>query len=219
MRGRYIYQLAATILPNGLGHETVVHDLGIFTSLRTAEKIMRMYVNDGNFYCPVYSYSIMFLPVNDDLEYQSERQINIYSPAGELQISEFNMISCNGAWSNRLNIDIRAIIDIGPFKKPYFVLYNHWRRGLATKCARISFLEPKYELGASYNKSVWFLDENEKKMLVRFLKAGKHSPHEAEPSNNWRLAIGAFNNEVRGEDDSRILPYDLPIPDYTKLEP
>ena len=43
MRGRYIYQLAATILPNGLGRETVVHDLGIFTSLRTAEKIMRMY--------------------------------------------------------------------------------------------------------------------------------------------------------------------------------
>jgi hypothetical protein len=56
-------------------------------------------------------------------------------------------------------------------------------------------------------------------MLVRFLKAGTHSPHEAEPSNNWRLAIGAFNNEVRNDDDSRILPYDLPIPDYTKLEP
>lgn len=219
MRGHYIYQLAATILPNGLGRETVVHDLGIFTSLRTAEKIMREYVTKGDFYCPVYSFSIMFLPVNDDLEYESERQINIYSPAGELQISEFNMISCNGAWSKRLNIDIRAIIDTGPFKKPYFVLYNHWRRGLATKCARISFLEPKYELGASYNKSVWFLDENEKKMLVRFLKAGSRCGFEPEPSNNWRCAIGAFNNEVRNDDDSRILPYDLPIPDYTKLEP
>ncbi|SHL80331.1 hypothetical protein SAMN05720762_1158 [Fibrobacter sp. UWH4] len=31
--------------------------------------------------------------------------------------------------------------------------------------------------------------------------------------------IGAFNNEVKGDDDSRILPYDLPIPNYNKLEP
>ena len=216
MRGRYIYQLAATILPNGLGHDTVVHDLGIFTSVRTAEKIMHMYVTEGDFYCLVYSYSIMFLPVNDDLEYQSERQINIYSPAGELQISEFNMNSCNGACSKYLNIDIRAIIDTGPFKKPYFVLYNHWRRGLATKCARISFLEPKYELGASYNKSIWVLDDREKEILCEFLKSPKDNGCD-DVHNVWQKVISAFNNEVEGVDDSRILPPDLPMPDYRML--
>lgn len=219
MRGRYIYQLAATILPNGLGNDIVDHDLGIFTSLRTAEKILRDYVESGNFYCPVYSFSIMFLPVNDDLEYESERRINVYSPDGKLQLSEFNMMSCNGAWSKSLNIDLCAVIDTGPGKKPYFTLYNHWKRGLATKCARISFLEPKYELGTSYNKSVWFLNDNEKEMLMDFLETKCRSAISDKCTNNWMRIIGAFNNEVQGDDDSRILPYDLPIPNYNKLEP
>ena len=129
------------------------------------------------------------------------------------------MMSCNGALSKNLNIDLRAVIDIGPGKKPYFTLYNHWKRGLATKCARISFLEPKYELGTSYNKSVWFLDDNEKKMLMKFLKTKCRSIFSDKCTNNWMSVIGAFNNEVQGDDDSRILPYDLPIPNYNKLEP
>ena len=219
MRGRYIYQLAATILPYGIGYDTVDHDLGIFTSFRVAKKIMRDYVKSGYFHCPVYSFSIMFLPVDNDLDYESERQINVYSPDGKLQLSEFNMMSCNGAWSKSLNIDLRAVIDIGPGKKPYFTLYNHWKRGLATKCARISFLEPKYELGSSYNKSVWFLDDNEKEMLKDFLETKCRSAISDKCTNNWMSVIGAFNNEVKGDDDSRILPYDLPIPNYNKLEP
>ena len=219
MKGRYIYQLATTILPNGRGYDTVDHGLGIFTSLRTAKKVLRDYVKGGDFYCPVYSFSIMYLPVDNDLDYESDRQINVYSPDGKLQLSEFNMMSCNGAWSKSLNIDLRAVIDIGPGKKPYFTLYNHWKRGLATKCARISFLEPKYELGSSYNKSVWFLDDNEKKMLMKFLKTKCRSIFSDKYTNNWMSVIGAFNNEVQGDDDSRILPYDLPIPDYNKLKP
>ena len=219
MKGRYIYQLATTILPNGRGYDTVDHGLGIFTSLRTAKKVLRDYVKGGDFYCPVYSFSIMYLPVDNDLDYESDRQINVYSPDGKLQLSEFNMMSCNGAWSKSLNIDLRAVIDIGPGKKPYFTLYNHWKRGLATKCARISFLEPKYELGSSYNKSVWFLDDNEKKMLMKFLKTKCRSIFSDKYTNNWMSVIGAFNNEVQGDDESRILPYDLPIPNYNKLEP
>ena len=219
MKGRYIYQLATTILPNGRGYDTVDHGLGIFTSLRTAKKVLRDYVKGGDFYCPVYSFSIMYLPVDNDLDYESDRQINVYSPDGKLQLSEFNMMSCNGAWSKSLNIDLRAVIDIGPGKKPYFTLYNHWKRGLATKCARISFLEPKYELGTSYNESVWFLDDNEKKMLMNFLKIKCRSIFSDKCTNNWMSIIGAFNNEVQGDDDSRILPYDLPIPNYNKLEP
>ena len=219
MKGRYIYQLATTILPNGRGYDTVDHGLGIFTSLRTAKKVLRDYVKGGDFYCPVYSFSIMYLPVDNDLDYESDRQINVYSPDGKLQLSEFNMMSCNGARSKSLNIDLRAVIDIGPGKKPYFTLYNHWKRGLATKCARISFLEPKYELGSSYNKSVWFLDDNEKKMLMKFLKTKCRSIFSDKYTNNWMSVIGAFNNEVQGDDDSRILPYDLPIPDYNKLKP
>lgn len=219
MRGRYIYQLTATILSHVLSYGTLDHDLGIFTSLRAAEKVLRDYVKSGDFYCLVYSFSVMFLPVNNDLDYESERQINIYSPDGKLQLSEYNMMSCNGAWSKRLNIDLRAVIDIGPGKKSYFTLYNHWKRGLTTKCARISFLEAKYELGSSYNKSVWFLDDNEKKMLMKFLKTKSRSIFSDKCTSNWMSVIGAFNNEVQGDDDSRILPYDLPIPNYNKLKP
>ncbi|MBR2899701.1 MAG: hypothetical protein IKC23_08815 [Fibrobacter sp.] len=35
--------------------------------------------------------------------------------------------------------------------------------------------------------------------------------------NVWQVAISAFNNEVEGVDDSRMLPEDLPMPDYRRL--
>ncbi len=211
----YVYQLVATILPNGVDGEKVQHDLGIWTKLRDAKKQMKDFVRNGNFYCPVYCYSIQFLPLNDDLEYQSERKMNVYSPDGKLQIKEFNMISCGATWSEELYLNIRAFVDMGPQKKSYFVLYNHWRPGLATKCARISFLEPKYELGASYNKSIWVLNDREKEILCNFLKSPKERNEDVH--NVWQAAIFAFNNEVEGVDESRTLPYDLPMPDYRKL--
>ena len=31
----------------------------------------------------------------------------------------------------------KVYIDVGPLKKPYFVLFNHWRPSHATKMARI----------------------------------------------------------------------------------
>ena len=211
----YVYQLVATILPNGVDGEKVQHDLGIWTKLRDAKKQMKDFVRNGNFYCPVYCYSIQFLPLNDDLEYQSERKMNVYSPDGKLQIKEFNMISCGATWSEELNLNIRAFVDMGPQKKSYFVLYNHWRPGLATKCARISFLEPKYELGASYNKSIWVLDDREKEILCNFLKSPKERNEDVH--NVWQAAIFAFNNEVDGVDECRALPYDLPMPNYKML--
>ena len=216
MGNRYIYQVVATILPNGVGGETVQHDLGIFTTLKHAEKFMKGFVKDSDFFCPVYCYSIQFLPQNDEWEYQSERYLNIYSSDGELQISEFNMFTCGAGWDKQRNMHLRAYIDVGPKKKAYFVVFNHWRPGLATKCARISFLEPKYELGGSYNKAVWFLNEREKKGLYDYLKSPeKHYIDEVRTI--WQTAIWAFNNEVRGDDDNRMLPYDLPMPDYRKL--
>lgn len=211
----YVYQLVATILPNGVDGEKVQHDLGIWTKLRDAKKQMKDFVRNGNFYCPVYCYSIQFLPLNDDLEYQSERKMNVYSPDGKLQIKEFNMISCGATWSEELNLNIRAFVDMGPQKKSYFVLYNHWRPGLATKCARISFLEPKYELGASYNKSIWVLNDREKEILCNFLKSPKERNEDVH--NVWQAAIFAFNNEVDGVDECRALPYDLPMPNYKML--
>ena len=117
-------------------------------------------------------------------------QINIYSPDGRLQISEFNLLRCGGAINKRLNL-----------------------------CARISFLEPEYELSSSYSKSVWFLNESEKKMLMEFLNIKRPFASDNEPSNNWQSVIRTFNNVIRGDETDRILPYDIPIPDYTKLEP
>jgi hypothetical protein len=215
MHNQDVYQLVATILPNGINGEKVQHDLGIWTTLRAAKKQMKDFVKNSDFYCPVYCYSIQFLPLNEDLEYQSEREINVYSPDGKLQIKEFNMISCGATWSKELNLNIRAFVDMGPKKKSYFVLYNHWRPGLATKCARISFLEPKYELGASYNKSIWVLDDREKENLCDVLNSPKERPDDIH--NVWQVAISAFNNEVEGVDESRALPYDLPMPDYKML--
>ncbi len=35
--------------------------------------------------------------------------------------------------------------------------------------------------------------------------------------NVWLTAIWAFSNEVEGIDESRMLPFDLPMPDYRRL--
>lgn len=216
MHNRDVYQLVATILPNGIDGEKVQHDLGIWTMLRDAKKQMMDFVKNGDFFCPVYCYSILFLPLNENIEYQSERKINVYSPDGKLQIKEFNMVSCGAGGSLEHNLFIRVFVDMGPKKKSYFVLYNHWRPGLATKCARISFLEPKYELGASYNKSIWVLDDREKEILCEFLKLPKNSGCD-DVHTEWQKAIFAFDNEVEGIDEKRILPFDLPMPDYRRL--
>ena len=212
--GYYVYKLAATLLPKGLGRDTVNHDLGVFTTIENAERVLQEYVKNGRFPCPVYCYSIEFLPLNDEMEFSSGRRLNIYSSNGELQISEMNCMSCSAFWQGKFHI--RIVVDIGPQQKAYFLLYNHWNRKFATKCARISFLEPKYELGTFYNNSVWFLTNREKELLMEFLKTPiVVGPYEVK--NRWQSAIWTFNNEV--EPEMRRLALDLRIPDYTKLEP
>ena len=214
--GYCVYKLAATLLPKGLGRDTVNHDLGVFTTIEKAERVLLEHVKNGRFPCPVYCYSIEFLPLDDDMEFSSGRRLNIYSPIGELQISEMNCMSCSANWDEKIPFHIRIVIDCGPNQKSYFLLFNHWHRKLATKCARISFLEPKYELGTFYNNSVWFLTNREKELLMEFLKTPiVVGPCEAKI--RWQSAIWMFNNEV--EPETRRLALDLRIPDYTKLEP
>ena len=212
----FIYKVVATLLPRGVGRDSVNYELGVFSTLKRAEKQLQEFVEKGNLHCPVYSYSIEFLPLNDDLEYSSGRLLNIYSPDGELQISEVNAMSGSVLWGNKEPFHIRAVIDNGPKQKAYFLLFNHREHGLATKCARISFQEPDYELGTFYNKSVWFLTKREKERLMDFLKS-PITKRQGETLNCWQAAIWTFNNEV--EPESRGLSYKLPIPDYTKLEP
>ena len=209
----YVYKLAVTLLPHGIGRESVNNDLGVFSTLKKAESQLLEYVKNGGFPCSIYCYSIEFLPLDDDMEFSSGRRLNVYSPIGELQISEMNCMSCSAFWKGKIHI--RIVVDIGPQQKAYFLLYNHLNRKFATKCARISFLEPKYKFGAFYNKSVWFLTNREKEQLMEFLK----TPIAVGPSevkNCWQSAIWTFNNEV--EPETRRLALDIPIPDYTKLE-
>ena len=211
----YVYKLAVTLLPQGIETKTIDHDLGVFSTLKKAEKILKEFVKKNHFLCPVYCYSIAFLPLNDDMEFSSARRLNIYAPDGELQISEMNDLSCSASWIEGIPFHIRAVIDVGPKEKSYFLLFNHWNYRYATKCARISFLEPKYELGTFYNKSVWFLNDQEKKMLMDFLKI----PCAIGPrwvKNHWHNAICVFNNEV--EPQSRSLSSRMCMPDYTELE-
>ena len=212
----FIYKVVATLLPRGIGRDTINYELGVFSTLKMAERQLQEFVENGYFHCPVYSYSIEFLPLDDDLEFSSGRLLNIYSPDGELQISEVNAMSCSVLCENRGPFHIRAVIDVGLRKKAYFLLFNHREYKLATKCARISFLEPKYELGPFYNKPVWFLTNHEKERLMKYLKA-PISRRQSELLNYWQATICAFNNEV--EPESRFLSYKLPIPDYMKLEP
>ena len=66
----YVYKLTVTLLPQGVKLETIDHDLGVFSTLKKAEKILKEFVKNNHFQCPVYCYSIAFLPLNDDMEFQ-----------------------------------------------------------------------------------------------------------------------------------------------------
>jgi hypothetical protein len=84
----------------------------------------------------------------------------------------------------------------------------------ATKCARISLLEPKY-IRCSDNPE-WFLNEKEKKELMEILTSKSNTNHRI---TNWQFMLYSYQSQLEWagyEDDIDIS--NLQIPDYMKLE-
>ena len=110
----------------------------------------------------------------------------------------------------------------------YFKLYNNAKKSAATKVARIMFRSAKYVYHTNYDgKEDWILNAKEKKYLVTALK--KKAKHPYEEYTNWQKAILLFNDEKDLDQEKTLknllpkpkyknyLPFNLEMPDYTKL--
>lgn len=128
-----------------------------------------------------------------------------------------------GRFSIAVNPDPNRIGD------EYFKLYNNARKSAATKVARIMFKLAKYVHRTNYDgKGDWVLNSGERKYLVEALK--KRAKHPYQEYTNWQKAILLFNDEKDLDQDKTLenllpnpkypnyLPFNLEMPDYTKLE-
>lgn len=111
----------------------------------------------------------------------------------------------------------------------YFKLYNNAKKFAATKVARILFRKAEYVYHTnSDGKEDWILNAKEKKYLVKALQKQAKMPYEK--YTNWQKAILLFNDEKDLDQEKTLknllpkpkyknyLPFNLPMPDYTKLE-
>lgn len=111
----------------------------------------------------------------------------------------------------------------------YFKLFNSSSVRTATKVARISFKAAKYiHHTNSDGKDDWILNSKEKKYLVKALQKQAKMPYAQ--YTNWQKAILLFNEEKHLDQEKTLknllpkpkypkyLPFNLEMPDYTKLE-
>lgn len=111
----------------------------------------------------------------------------------------------------------------------YFKLYNKTSRSSATKIARISFRKTEYIYHSmNQDKEDWILNAKEKKYIVKAFKKKNPAFYDGQYTY-WQFAIAQFNLE-KGLDYKKTfknagkklkypkyLPFDLEMPDYTKL--
>lgn len=111
-----------------------------------------------------------------------------------------------------------VFVDIDPgrnFGDPYFKFIPNKSIDLKS-AARIAFKEPKYIV--HYSRQ-YVLKSTDKKALMRILS----DPYRKDKSvSNWVGAIREFNriiiDDIKSKDGNKyLLPEDLPIPDYRKL--
>lgn len=112
----------------------------------------------------------------------------------------------------------------------YFKLYNNAKKSAATKVARIMFRSAKYVYhNANQGKDNWILNTKEKKYIIKAF-AKKNPAFYNGQYTYWQYAIAQFNLE-KGLDYEKTfknvgkklkypkyLPFDLKMPNYTKLE-
>ena len=104
---------------------------------------------------------------------------------------------------------------------PYIIVYNNSEEYLATKCARISLVEPKYITTKSYGlKGSWKLNQKEIQELISLLNAEPMYPEITPFKNNYEYALHLYETMVEGIGCVCECkhPLKLDMPDYTKLK-
>ena len=114
------------------------------------------------------------------------------------------------------NIDIFCMVTK---ENPHINIYYGKGMWSATKCARLSLLEPKYLYPTDNDIPNWVLSEDEKCNIINIFKSPNPTTFFINITNTvWDLIVHWYNFEFYcnfGKEE--FLPKDLPMPDYTLL--
>lgn len=113
-------------------------------------------------------------------------------------------------------IDIFCIVTK---ENPHINIYYGEGAWSATKCARISLLEPKYLYPKDCDIPVWILSEDEKCKIINIFKSSNPTMIFKDTANTiWELIVQCYNFEIYCNfGNEEFLPKNLPMPDYMKL--
>lgn len=102
-------------------------------------------------------------------------------------------------------------------KNPHIILY-HGSISNADKCTRISLLSTEYIIASDSDIDNWVLTKEEKDKLISILQSrSSMSLLSRYNLSVWEYIIKLYNNEMEYINESKIIPNDSQIPDYTKL--
>ena len=112
-------------------------------------------------------------------------------------------------------VDGNGKTDRGYGNDPYFKIYNHQNRTKATKCARISLLEPRYII---HNNEKWNLNSKELKTMIDCLSSvsGNGTVWDDIKSAAAKEAVTNMDEKEAKALSSKLLS--LKCPDYKKLK-
>lgn len=120
---------------------------------------------------------------------------------------------------------------LGYDKNPYFLISDKYKN--ITKIAALDFLSPNYKStkpykSGTFKRNHWDIDKQTIERLMSFLKEPfnhnksdlyKHfglTYKDEDIKTNWQFLIAIYNGNT-GNGHNKILPLDIPIPDYTKI--
>lgn len=164
-----------------------------------------------------------------DLIKEAQRRLELSRIYGDREIDAMATVA--------RDLTAGIIIQVNPvgyrIGNEYFKVFLGKGYRASNKLARISFWKPSYITGhTNYGKEVWVLNAQEKKALVRLLKA-KSNTLSVDGSfvyTNWQKTIALFNEELdftyadteanlmgTPNYNNRYLPFNLPMPNYLEL--
>lgn len=164
-----------------------------------------------------------------DLTKEAKRRLELSKVYGTYDVDTMATVACHRAAG--------IIVQVNPVEytigNEYFKVFSGKSYYASKKMARISFWKPVYITShTNYGREAWVLNANEKKALVKILKAKSDmvSANGRSRYTNWQKAIVEFNlgknfykedteANLLGTDtyNSEYLPFNLPMPNYLEL--
>lgn len=165
-----------------------------------------------------------------DLIKEAKERLELSKVYGTYDVDTMATVACHRAAG--------IIVQVNPVDyrigNEYFKVFSGKSYYASKKMARISFWKPVYITSSTnYGREAWVLNAQDKKALVKLLKAdsiGGFTLDGSRKLTNWERAIVCYNEEMHHSQDEteanllgtssynrQFLPFNLPMPNYLEL--